>query len=158
MVRPRWQVTPPNRPAIAQDWAAFGLHTSEAPTNAVEMHDSSGEGSDIVARQETLDILCSFYGPNAAKYATLVRDGLAVAQNREGLRAAGLGLVGVGAIRAVPDLVNQQWYRRLDMMITFNRGVVRHYPVLNILSAEVSTEVGGSGEVLTATVNVQQGA
>ena len=54
------------------------------------------------------------------------------------LRACRPSGVAAHRVRAVPELVNQQWVRRQDLPITLRRIVRRTYPVLNILSAPVS--------------------
>ena len=44
-----------------------------------------------------------------------------------------------GPILAKHELVNQQWIRQFDMTLHFTRRVTRSYPVLNLLSAQVTT-------------------
>lgn len=136
MVRPRWQRTPPAEPAIDVNWCAVGVMDSDPDANAWIGHDHAGNGSDRMQRHEQIEVLASFYGPNAKGYASLLRDGLAVTQNREALYAAGIAYVEAGRIIAAPDLANQQWRRRFDITLTFRRQVNRTYPVLNLLSAE----------------------
>ncbi len=158
LVRPRWQAVPPNMPSISTTWVAIGVQLSQADTFAWEGHTPSAtgapNGADVLQRQETLDVLGSFYGPGAGNAGKLVKDGLAIAQNREKLQLAGMGLLEVGDLKAVPALINQQWYRRFDMLIRVNRTIVRTYPVLNILSAEGTITSEGSIEDLVSTFNV----
>lgn len=135
MVRPRWQETPPPRPPIGTDWCAIGVQRIVADTYASVTHSPHLEGNDVLKRHETLEVLASFYGPNAGGYAGDLRDGLLVWQNREALTAAGYGLLDTGEPLMVPELINQQWYRRCDMPLRLRRQVVRTYPVKNILSA-----------------------
>lgn len=146
MVRPRWQPTQPRMPEIGTDWCAIGVIDIQPDDNPAVMHDPSGEGHDDLIRHETLTVLASFYGPHAARLAAVLRDGLYVAQNRNPLDAAGIGLVSTDSIRMVPALVNEQWQRRADISITLRRIVRRAYPVLNVLSA--------SGELDAGTVSV----
>jgi len=47
-----------------------------------------------------------------------------------------MGFVENGRAVLLPDLVNQQWRRRVDLPMSFRRQVSRTYPVLNLLSAE----------------------
>lgn len=90
---------------------------------------------DYIMRNEVLEILCSVYGSGADELASRIREGLAHPQNREVLQLNNMGLVDVGSPLAVPELVNEIWYYRLDMTINIRRRVVRTYPVRNILSA-----------------------
>lgn len=147
LVRPRWQTVAPNQPAIDVNWLAFGIQSRPADTYAFEIHNpaaSNGEGADIMSRNERLDILCSFYGPSADSVAARVRDGFSVPQNRDALLLAGMAFVGCGDIGAAPALINQQWYQRVDMMVSVRRAVTRIYPVLHITAAGITlnTDVG----------------
>ena len=167
MIFPRWQVTPPNLPGITANWAAIGVQDMDADYCAYEAHNPvmppntfppapnppvtpPANGYDIQIRHEVMTILCSFYGPAARTNASLLRDGLQVAQNRETLQLAGMGLVSTGKITAVPSIVNTQWYYRADLPLVIRREIVRNYPILNILSAEVTIT---SDEGATATIN-----
>lgn len=141
-VRPRWQPTQPRMPEIGEDWCAIGVTEILPDNNPAVMHDPAGDGHDDLIRHEDLAVLASFYGPHAARNAGLLRDGLYISQNREPLDAQGVGLVTTDAVRMVPTLVNEQWQRRADLLITLRRIVRRAYPVLNILSAQGSIDTG----------------
>lgn len=155
-VRPRWQPVPINRPAISVDWLAFGVVSRVADTFAVQGHeqprwdetgrnyDTSGDTTagtfdedpyDFVIRHEVLDILCSFYGPSCEDLASALREGFSVSQNREALQLGKMGLVACGDIVSVPALVNDQWYKRVDMSVQIRRLIQRAYPILNIASS-----------------------
>lgn len=157
-VRPRWQPVPANRPAISVDWLAFGVVSRVADTFAVQGHeqprwdetgrnyDTTGNSTaaifdedpyDIVMRHEVLDILCSFYGPSCEDLASILREGLSLAQNREALQLNQMGLVSCGDILNVPSLVNDQWYKRADMSVQIRRLIQRAYPILNVASAGI---------------------
>lgn len=138
LVRPRWQATQPRVPEITVTWCAIGVMRHDPDDNAAIEHDPTGNGADNLVRHEDLELLASFYGPEAVMRATMLRDGLQIAQNREAINANGIGFVKAGAVLPVPELVNQQWVRRQDLPITLRRIVRRTYPVLNILSAPVS--------------------
>ena len=133
LIRPRWQPSPPNQPTIATDWMALGITVTDGDFYPSIGHLPNGNGVDYLSRQERLIILCSVYGPNAGKNATLVRDGLSIAQNRETLQLAGLGLIGIDRITTTTEQFNNQYYRRLDLPIRVQRVVVRVYPVRNVL-------------------------
>jgi len=167
LIFPRWQVTPPNLPSITTNWAAIGVQEEQADTFVYEAHNPvtpgapfppapnppvtpPANGYDVQIYHEVVTILCSFYGPNARSYAKLLRDGLAVAQNREVLQLAGMGLVSVGKVLAVPSIVNTQWYYRVDLPVVIRREIVRNYPILNIVSSQITIT---SDRGATVTIN-----
>ncbi|MBZ9939139.1 hypothetical protein LB518_22775 [Mesorhizobium sp. BR1-1-16] len=135
LVRPRWQKLPPPEPSIDTSWCAIGVTDSEPDDGAAILHHSAGDGSDEMQRHETLFVIASFYGPAASQNAALLRDGLALPQNREAIRAQGIAFVEIERAVLAPSLVNQQWRRHVDVRMTFRRQVTRTYPVLNLLSA-----------------------
>lgn len=152
MVRPRWQPEPPNLPNADESWVAIGITSTRRDTNAYVQHDGDGDGADNLQRHEEIDLLTSFYGPQADEYVSLLRDGLQVAQNREVMQLAGMGLVDTGdAIRA-PTLVKDRWLHRIDMRVTVRRQILRRYPVLNLQSAQGTLHT----EVVDTTLNVNQ--
>ncbi|HEX7826978.1 MAG TPA: hypothetical protein VF477_18900 [Mycobacterium sp.] len=134
-VRPRWQLDVPNAPARNVNWVAFGVMRRRADTFAVEQHDPTDQGTDVMIRHEELDLLASFYGPNCQAYGTLLRDGLSIAQNREPLFLAGMGVISVGDVTRAPEMLKSAWYGRADLPYSIRREVRRVYPVLNLLSA-----------------------
>lgn len=136
LVRPRWQPQAPNIPENTTTWASIGVHDRDADTFAYEAHDPTGDGQDFVQRHEELEVLCSFYGPQADNMASLVRDGLSLEQNRTYLKTQGMGLIGCGNARAFPEKINNLWYYRVDMKVDIRRAVTRSYKILNLLSAE----------------------
>ena len=139
-VRPRWQPTPPAQPDVSTDWCAIGIVLRTPDDNPVLWHDSTGNGQDMLMRHEELEILASFYGPNCQDFASQLRDGVYLGQNRENLLINDMGLVGVGEIQAVPELINQQWVNRCDVKVTIRRQIRRTYPVLNLLTASGTIE------------------
>jgi hypothetical protein len=143
LVRPRWQVDPPAQPSPVTNWCAFGVTRSQGDITGSVVHDGSGDGglgASTEQRHETLEILASFYGPAGQGYASLLRGGLGIAQNREALFLAGMGLIECSEITAAPALVNQNWLRRYDLTIRLRRRVDRTYPVRNLLSAHGTIE------------------
>lgn len=142
-IRPRWQPDPPDQPSVSTDWCAIGITNITPDGNAYVGHFSGPSVDDLTAfdqmqRHETLEITASFYGPNGGSYAGMLRDGLAIAQNREPLTAQGMAYVDTQGFVALPELVNQQFIRRQDVTLRFRRIVVRSYPVLNIRAADVA--------------------
>ncbi|WP_261524058.1 phage neck terminator protein [Burkholderia multivorans] len=144
LVRPRWQPTVPRQPEPSVNWCAFRIQTQTSDASPAIVHNGANEGSDTYIRHQDLEVLCTFYGPAAKGYAQRLADGLAIPQNREQLQLQDMAFVGVGAIRPVPDFVNQQWVRRYDMTVTLRRKITRTYAVLNLKSAIVATTTDAS--------------
>lgn len=136
MVRPRWQPIPPKQPEPNMDWCAVGIMDVTPEGDPVVIHRSEGEGHDELQIHELIRLLCSFYGPNGQRNAGRLRDGLYIPQNREVMRAQGMGLMDVGRAINAPDLLNNQWVRRADLEVRVRRQVDRTYSVLNLLSAQ----------------------
>ncbi|CAB3632455.1 phage neck terminator protein [Achromobacter dolens] len=139
LVRTRWPAAGVEPPAQTETWCLMDIRSQTADAGPVVTHDPAGEGSDSYVRHEHIEVLCSMFGPRALRHAALLRDGAAVPQNREPLLAQGMAVSGAGPIVAMHELVNQQWIRQFDMTLRFARRVARSYPVLNLLSAQVTT-------------------
>jgi hypothetical protein len=148
LVRPRWQEESPNLPAIGTDWAAVGVTDSRPLGLPYALEDSlpAGQGSQDRADHEEFDVLCSFYGPNADRYATYLREGMFVANNQEPLYFASMAFVDASGRRRVPSLIQQRTMQRVDITLTFRRMVLSTYPVLYFTSAsiEVETDTGAT--------------
>jgi len=87
---------------------AFGITARPSDTFAVELHEPLGPDYNQVRRHEVLEILASIYGPNADRYAQRLREGMALAQNREPLSLNGMGLVSSGSVQTVPEMVKDK--------------------------------------------------
>lgn len=139
LVRPRWQETTPNQPDFSVNWLAFGASLSKADQNAHLEHDPSvGDGVSHLSRDEYLEVLLSFYGPQGSSYLTAVRDGLAIDQNRWPLMDHGIKLVGIGDPVNVPALLKDRWVRRIDLRIEFSRRISKTFQVNSLTSATVT--------------------
>lgn len=135
LVRPRWQMDPPNMPGRAVNWIAQGVTERRDDDVASQIFD----GTQItISRNQELDNRVSCYGPNASATQALLRDGLSLDQNRETINAAGLVLVRVGPPRNASTLLNEQWVQRIDCVITFRRLLSRTYAVESLLSGAVT--------------------
>ena len=155
LVFPRWQVIPPQIPSVTTNWASAGVVNRKADTYDFEWHDptqDSGNGESFIYRNEELEILCSFYGPNAESYATILRDGVQLGQNREVLLLNGFALIDVGDITQVPSLLNNQWYNRMDVAVNLRRAVLRGYAILSLLSGEI--QLNTDTPPATETINI----
>lgn len=137
LVRPRWQQNPPNLPPFGTDWVAFGEVSRKTDRFAFVTHqDSSSGGNDAVYRNQILEILCTFYGPNSKANSELLSLGFQIAQNREALTLAGYGLVEVGDPVTTSELIQEQWVSREDVSLRLRRAQEYKYPILNLLGAQ----------------------
>ncbi len=134
-VRPRWQPVAPKQPEPTVDWCAISVTKITPDDGPVYLHDPTANGSDHMIRHEEINVMATFYGPNAQRFALLLRDGCMLPQNNESINNVGLSFVNSEAILPVPELVNQQWIRRYDIRLNFRRVVRRDYAILNLLSA-----------------------
>ena len=142
-VIPRWQPEPPDLPprdstGEGVDWVAYGIQEEYPDTYAAIVHHPSvgpAPGYDEMQRHETVDLLLSFYGPDADLYTGLFRDGLQIPQNREIFQLNAMGLVDTGRAINVPEMIKGKWWKRLDMTWTLRRQIRRSYPILDLLSA-----------------------
>ena len=153
LVRPRWQPVAPKQPDASVDWCAVGVMDYDAESNISITHDGTGLGQSTSYQNETLDIQASFYGPTARGNASLLRDGLMIAQNRELLSLQEISLKGQPgrAIRA-PELVNQQWINRVDLPFTLSRRIVRIWPIENILGINATATTDDDAQTAIITV------
>lgn len=161
LVRPRWQAEPPVLPTQGDAWAAIGIASriSDAWPYVGHITDAQHpQGSDRLQRHEDLAVLCSFYDlgstGRADEYASLLRDGLAIAQNREVLSRNGMGLIECGDMVTIPSLVKVRWLYRVDLPFGIRRNIVRDYPVLNIKEADITlkSQEGNSPVVTTEII------
>lgn len=136
LVRPRWQVSLPKQPASNVNWCALGV-TNAVPDAGAYIDFDQIALTGIYYRHEEIDVLTTFYGPQAKQYTALLRDGLAMPQNCEVLLPYMIRFVETGAIRTAPEFVNQQWIHRMDMSMRFRRKVSRTYAVTSLLIADV---------------------
>lgn len=132
-VRPLWQRNPPPIPNFEVDWIAFGI-TDQRP-DANPFHRQDDEDGAAIIRHEEFDVGCRVYGPSCQAITGSLREGMYLAQNRENLYLAGMGLVGFSNTTHIPELINDQWFDRADITMTLRREIRREYAVLNFVSA-----------------------
>lgn len=151
LVRPRWQPTVPQTPETNVDWCAVGVtpRTRSLDYPAIQ-HDPTGDGHDRFTRHQELEVLATFYGPNAMRYADLLRDGAYMPQNGEQIGQHGIAFVEAGDAIAAPELVNQRWLKRYDLSLRFRRVIRRDYAVLNLLGADaaIQSDTGPGADVV----------
>jgi hypothetical protein len=142
MVRPRFQAEPPDLPEFGSDWVAVGV-MARRPIGFVGAvkHDPRGEGRSWLQRHEYLDVLASFYGPEADGYAERLHDGFMIAQNREVLYLNQMGFIEVLQALRVPEYIKNRWTERYDVRFTVSRIRVVPYPIRSFASA--------AGQVIT---------
>ena len=142
MTRPAYQTNPPKRPGITVDWCAFWISNPTAEAGNAYVKVSPNGLSSSMQRHETFQLRVSFYGPNASRNASALRDGLQISQNREQLFLAGMAHIDCSAITPLGDLVDEQWYGRADITVNFRRELNRSYNVMSFLSANgtINTE------------------
>ncbi len=146
-VRPRWQPVPPAEPEPGTDWCAIWV-TEEDPDGGLPIvthvgTEDAGLGADFVQVNDKASILASFYGPAARGNASALRIGLMVAQNREVLQRAGMGLVGMpGPSRLIPSIVSMQTQRRVDLPFEIRRPNVIEVAVRNLLAVKFTLYPG----------------
>ena len=151
LVRPRsgGQLEPGNMPPLGSSWIAQGV--TERRDDVVASQTFIDGVGMVVTRNQELDVLMSVYGTGAAALEALVRDGLSLDQNREALTAQGIVLVQVGNPRNASMLINQQWSKRIDVVITFRRILSRVYPVLSLQSGYATESAGSYTTNITVT-------
>jgi len=135
LVRPRWQPRTPATPPQDVDWCAFGITRVTPRGYPVVRHQALGEdddGGDVVTRQEQLEILVTFYGPEASDRCAALGMALHVPQNRDPLRRAGMAVDGLGDPVIAPERVNQIWVMRVDLTIWITREISSRYPVRSL--------------------------
>lgn len=134
LVRPAYQPNPPTIPDLTVDWCSFyiSLKTTNSSLPWYKQDDLSG----VMSRNENVDMLTSFYGPNCISYATILRDGFQICQNNDVMATVDMGFIGTSDMTYFPELINDKWYERADITINLNRKVSRTYEILKILSIE----------------------
>ncbi len=151
MVRARYVTLDDDEKATARNpsqktnWAAVGIMSMEAEGQPALIHDGAGEGTSTQIQHMRLDVLASFYGPRSSALTELLRAGLYLAQNRETLFRANMGLIDVGPGRRVPEITNTSPRRRTDIGFRLRRRVERTYAIRNVLELDGTlTGQGGS--------------
>ncbi|CAI1593575.1 phage neck terminator protein [Serratia fonticola] len=135
MVRPRWTPEQAAQPAPEVNWCAFGI--SLIPADANVAFENQQEESSELWRHEAIECLATFYGPGSQRISTQFRDGVALTQNNDELKAVGLSLGSVGDIIPFPELINNQWVRRYDITVRLRRKIIREYGIKSIVEAPI---------------------
>lgn len=146
LVRPSWQPQPPTQPSVMTDWCGVAVHL-------IESFDYPQMIFNKLYRNERIDLIISFYGPNSLALASALRDGIYVPQNYYGLSSQGIKLRSADNIVYFPELINSQYIPRADLPMNFYRMVQRTYPIECLVGAEVQITADNGDSVL---VNISQ--
>lgn len=142
LVRPRWQPNMPTQPKHDVDWMAISVIT-ETPDQYGYLR-TVGNNPDARIKLElhwSLEVLASFYGPAASGYAQRFQDGLHIPQNLDTLRAVqdlGIAFQETQQQILVPELISNQWFRRVDVHSVFRIGRSTPYIAGVVESVEIS--------------------
>ena len=111
---------------------------------------------DLIEVDEHTDIhtvLFANYGPNAYEYARDIRDGFKRERIREYLKRHHFFVVPpIAAIKRVPELINGQWWNRVDVTVIFNEYVRREEAIKSIESVTVTAMTVTNGKELIKSV------
>lgn len=141
LVRPRWQSVVPKQPEPEVNWCSLSAQTITPDASPFIENDS--DLTSKYQRHEVLEVLCSFYGPNARSICAQFRDGLSIPQNNEYLTAFKASFINASQMKPAPELVNQTWIKRQDMTFRIKRQVVRSYPIQSFTTAPSITSTDG---------------
>lgn len=134
LIFPRWQVDPPNMPANGTNWIAQGSKSRMEDIVPWQSFDAA-TGIYTLNRNQQIENHLSFYGPGASGLEALLRDNIAIGQNRDVIGGLDIALVKVGDPVNLSGLTNERWNKRIDVTVTFRRLIWRTYQVLPLLSA-----------------------
>ncbi len=111
---------------------------------------------DFIEVDEHTDIhtvLFANYGPNAYECARDIRDGFKRERIREYLKRHHFFVVPpIAAIKRVPELINGQWWNRVDVTVIFNEYVRREEAIKSIESVTVTATTVTNGKELIKSV------
>lgn len=143
-IRPRFQEDPPAVPDRSVNWVAFGITRILSDTCAATVQQSNS--SALVIRNQDIEVLLSWYGPQAGNNAEVFRDGLQIDQNRDLLRAADLGIITIGEARKAPELFKSKYLNRYDMTLMLRRRTARQFSILTLTGFGITLNTDPVGE------------
>lgn len=142
-IRPRFQEDPPAVPDRSVNWVAFGINRVTSDTAAAVKQ--SANSAEVIRYQE-IEVLLSWYGPQAGNYAEVFRDGLQIGQNRDLLNQNDLGIISIGEARKAPELFKQKYLIRYDMTLMLRRRTARVFPILTLTGFGITLNTDPVGE------------
>lgn len=119
-----------------------------------ELDESKRDFIEVDEHTDIHTVLFANYGPNAYECARDIRDGFKRERIREYLKKHHFFVVPpITAIRRVPELINGQWWNRVDVTVVFNEYVRREEPIQSIESVTVTAmAVTNNGKELKKSV------
>ena len=119
-----------------------------------ELDESKRDFIEVDEHTDIHTVLFANYGPNAYECARDIRDGFKRERIREYLKRHHFFVVPpIPAIKRVPELVNGQWWNRVDVTVTFNEYVRREEAIKSIESVTVTAiAVMNNGKELKKSV------
>lgn len=167
LVRPRWQILPPNQPNNSTTWLSFGIERTTPQVNDLVAYLYT-DGAMTQSWYEEYSILCSFYGPAMGTLATRLKAGLSLAQNRDAISynfssvvgppevdtitSNGIVFVNCTEPRNVSILINNIWQKKVDMFIIFRRQVEFTYPIDSITQVGATLNTVITENILTPLI------
>ena len=167
LVRPRWQTNPPNQPSNPTTWLSFGIERTPNQANDLVSYTYT-DGVLTNAWYEEFKILCSFYGPQMGMFATRLKAGLSIQQNRDAIdfsfsevagppvvdtfTSTGITYVNCSEPRNVSILINDIWQKKIDMFVTFRRQIEYSYPIESITQVQATLNTVITENILTPIV------
>jgi hypothetical protein len=143
LVRPRWQTVVPKQPPPSINWCAIGVTVTDEQDGPL-IQTNKETGATTYTIHEEINVLSSFYGPQANQNAKQLRNGLRILQNTEALLASQMRFIMSGPIRAVPVFINQQWIKKQDMSLRFRREYTTTYPIESLVVGIVDLTDGNT--------------
>jgi hypothetical protein len=160
LVRPAWQPDPPPIPDFSTPcWCAFYITRTENDWDPVVQHwsplpnDDTSQG-DTVFRNQRIELMLTFYGPNAGDFALDFRMGAGIRQNEEWLDPS-VKLVSIEDQVVVAEQIKGRWQRRVDVPVVLRRAVQFTYAVRDVAGAygTIYTDVPPTATAWSATAD-----
>ena len=118
-----------------------------------ELDESKRDFIEVDEHTDIHTVLFANYGPNAYEYARDIRDGFKRERIREYLKRHHFFVVPpIAAIKRVPELINGQWWNRVDVTVIFNEYVRREEAIKSIESVTVTAMTVTNGKELIKSV------
>jgi hypothetical protein len=162
MVRPWWQVEPPQQPDIEENWIAIGIGDSDRDFDTYSAHvagnnvpDPRVPGYNVTYRNQTLTIHVRSYGKDAQGNADAIWNNAQISQNRALLLQQGFALVRVEKPTVGTDIVKERWVPVWDFDMRLRRAVSLQYPIDDFASAGVTVTLD-TDPPLVETIAVPQ--
>lgn len=132
-VLPLWNAPQPPAQPDGTTWCEFSIAAVPRPLSQSDVQVSDEQSEQWT--WEEIAVSCSFYGPLSATTSANFRAGMFIEQNNAELNLSGLSLVDAGAIKSLPELIDNQRVRRYDLSVTLSRKNTRTYNIRTLKSA-----------------------